>query len=85
MSTACTIASLTPSLLAAQSTSRFSKDALVKHGAWDSVDYAILSLLQVHLDRLGTTGSRFTGDAWTEGQAACDILEGILPVVLAVQ
>lgn len=79
----CAMASLTPSLLAAQSTLRFGKDALVKHEGWDSVDSAVLGLLQTHLHRLENVQTG--GDAWTEGQAACDILEGLLPVVLASQ
>lgn len=78
----CAMASLTPSLIAAQSTSRFGKDALTKYEAWDSVDAAVLALLQTHLQRLSTSQ---TGDAWTQGQAACDILDGLLPVVLAAQ
>jgi hypothetical protein len=87
-SVACAMASLTPSLLAAQSTSRFGKDALVKHEMWDSVDSSILNLLQTHLNRLSNLqigGDKPSGDAWSEGQAACDILEGLLPVVLASQ
>jgi hypothetical protein len=76
------MASLTPSLLAAQSTSRLGKDALVKYDTWDSVDAAVLALLQTHLQRLESTQG---GDAWTEGQAACAVLEGLLPVVLASQ
>jgi hypothetical protein len=81
-SAVCAMSSLTPSLIAAQSTTRFGKDAMTRYEAWDSVDAAILALLQTHLQRLSSSQ---TGDAWTEGQAACDILDGLLPVVLAAQ
>lgn len=88
ISATCAMASLAPSLIAAQSTTRFGKDSLVKSEAWDSVDSAILGLLQTHLYRLSNLQlgeGKIAGDAWTEGQAACDILEGLLPVVLASQ
>lgn len=85
---ACAMASLAPSLIAAQSTSRFGNDTLVKYQSWDSVDSAILGLLQTHLHKLENSPDgkdKIAPDAWTEGQAACDILDGLLPVVLASQ
>ena len=82
------MASLTPSLIAAQSTSRFGKETTAKHESWGPVDSAILGLLQTHLQRLSnlqTGEGKATGDAWAEGQAACEILEGLLPIILASQ
>lgn len=81
------MASIAPSLRAAQSTSRFDQTKMFSHtDDWELVDAAILGLLQTHLIKLAnvsqSTGGKL-GDAWAEGQAACEILEGFVPIVTA--
>ena len=82
------MASLSLSLRGAQSTSRFDqKKMFAPTEAWELVDAAILGLLQTHLIKLGglpgeSQGGKL-GDAWAEGQAACEILEGFVPIVTA--
>jgi hypothetical protein len=48
---------------------------------WQPVDYEILALLQDHLFHL-ESDSKSNGDAWTEGYAACELLHGMIPLVL---
>ena len=81
--TAVSLSALSPSLRAAQSAARFGADKSNDMNRWQSVDYEILQLLLGHLSSLqaGRGGEGATiGDAWTEGQAICDILRGLIPV-----
>jgi hypothetical protein len=82
------MASLSASLRAAQSTSRFDQQKMfAPTEAWELVDAAILGLLQTHLLKLaglpGQQPGAKLGDAWAEGQAACEILEGFVSIVKA--
>ncbi|KAK4686936.1 tuberous sclerosis 2, partial [Tremellales sp. Uapishka_1] len=76
---------LVPSLLAAQTVSRFSKDENpTERTKWYAVDYEILAMLHDHLRSLeGRFGGEEGGaaEAWTEGEAACDILSGMSPLL----
>jgi aspartyl/asparaginyl beta-hydroxylase (cupin superfamily) len=75
-----TMTSLVPSLVAAQSTSRFPEHP-AEWGRWQAVDYEILALLQDHLAHIERGyGGDDTSDAWTEGEAACEILSGMTAV-----
>ncbi|RXK34890.1 hypothetical protein M231_07854 [Tremella mesenterica] len=78
------LASLLPSLKAAQSFSRFpGENQQGERARWQPVDYEILAFLQDHLSWLeedGTT-SRRPGDVWIEGQTACELLLNMIPVV----
>jgi hypothetical protein len=81
--TAVSLSALSPSIRAAQSSARFGADKSSDRNRWQSVDYEILQLLLGHLSSLqaGRGGEGATiGDAWTEGQAICDILRGLIPV-----
>ncbi|ORY21856.1 hypothetical protein BCR39DRAFT_552777 [Naematelia encephala] len=73
----CSLATLVPSLLAAQTTKRFPP---AERSRWQVVDYEILGLLQDHLFALErSNGGDETGpDAWTEGEAACELLQGLI-------
>jgi hypothetical protein len=81
--TAVSLSALSPSIRAAQSSARFAADKSSDRLRWQSVDYEILQLLLGHLSSLqvgsGGEGAGI-GDAWTEGQAICDILRGLIPV-----
>lgn len=82
--TAASLATLAPSLRAAQSSTRFSVDKAAERTRWQPVDYEILQLLRNHLTALqeGNVGvGSGLGDAWTEGQAVCDIMRGLIPAV----
>lgn len=78
------LSTLAPSLRAATSTARFPAEKPNERTRWQPVDYEILQLLQDHLHTLsggvGGEGSG-AGDAWTEGQAVCEILKTFVPVV----
>lgn len=81
---AASLATLAPSLRAAQSSNRFSVDKAAERSRWQPVDYEILQLLRQHLTALqdGNVGEGSgLGDAWTEGQAVCEIMRGLVPVV----
>ncbi|KAK8865740.1 hypothetical protein IAR55_000886 [Kwoniella newhampshirensis] len=76
---------LTPSLIAALSTSRFvDPEKRIERTRWQPVDYAVLTLLQDHLHRMELSGGNeaVKGDIWNEGQSACEILNALLPVAL---
>ncbi|WWD05551.1 hypothetical protein V865_003631 [Kwoniella europaea PYCC6329] len=84
-SPSASLSSLSPSLMAALSTSRFTKpEDQQERARWESVDYAVLTLLQDHLHRLeqGSGKDVIKADIWTEGQAACDILRALWPVAV---
>lgn len=75
---------LTPSLASALSTSRFPGTARVTEWAqWLPVDAEIMTLLDNHLASLeyGDGAESSTDDAWTEGEAACELLDGIHPLI----
>nr|WVH01960.1 tuberin [Naematelia aurantialba] len=75
----CSLSTLVPSLLAAQSTSRLPS---AERSRWQVVDLEILGLLQDHLFALersdGETDNEVGPDAWTEGEAACSLLQGLI-------
>ncbi|WWC87995.1 uncharacterized protein L201_002897 [Kwoniella dendrophila CBS 6074] len=82
-SPSASLSSLSPSLMAALSTTRFMKpEDRNERPKWEPVDYAVLTLLQDHLHRLeqGSGKDVIKADIWTEGQAACDILKALWPV-----
>jgi hypothetical protein len=86
--TAVSLSTLSPSIRAAQSTTRFPADKPNDRARWQSVDYEILQLLLGHLNSLqaGRSGEGAgIGDAWTEGQAVCDIMRGLIPVVKSLK
>ena len=76
------LSSLSASLRAAQSTSRFPDDS-TKRTEWLPVDMEILALLQDNLFAIEEGSGGETGhglvDAWSEGDAACELLRGMLP------
>jgi hypothetical protein len=77
---------LVPSLAAAQSTHRFPGNGTARVPEWIQwypVDAEILSLLDNHLDSLehGSSADNVNDDAWTEGEAACELLNGIYPLI----
>lgn len=78
------LSTLAPSLRAATSSMRFPDDKTSDRTRWQPVDYEILHLLQDHLHALssgpGGEGSGF-GDAWTVGQAVCNVLKALVPAV----
>lgn len=80
------VSSIIPSLRAAQSTSRFVGDKqTAERTRWRPVDYEIMALLQDHLFYIETSSGEKGGattDAWTEGNAACDLLQGMTPVAM---
>ena len=80
------ISTLGPYLRTAQSTSRFvGEDRMADRVRWQPVDIEILSLLQDHIYWLeGINGgeSNKAGDVWTEGQTACELLHGMIPVTM---
>ncbi|WVF70697.1 hypothetical protein IAT40_005490 [Kwoniella sp. CBS 6097] len=79
------LSSLSPSLIAALSTSRFKKpEDRLERIRWESVDYAVLTLLQdsLHHYELISSKDSIKSDIWSEGQSACDILKALLPVAL---
>lgn len=76
--------SLAPSLVAAQSSSRYpGSTKAAEWNAWLPVDMEILNLVDCHLNSIeeGTAGSNC--DAWTEGEATAEVLDGLRPVVQA--
>lgn len=80
-----TLPSLLSSLVAALSTNRFPSSEpgyQSKRDQWGQVDAEVLFLLEDHLTRLengpGGEGAALAGDAWVEGEAVCDLLEGIV-------
>ncbi|KAL1410912.1 Tuberous sclerosis 2-like protein [Vanrija albida] len=75
--------SLAPSLVDAESTSRYPRAAPTEWARWQPVDSEILSLLDSHLSTLETNGlSESQGDdAWIQGEAACAILDGMSRLV----
>jgi hypothetical protein len=82
--TTVTLPTLVPYLKAAQSTSRIIGDARhAERMEWQPVDMEMLALLQDHLSYLsGVSGTGAgIGDAWTEGEAVCELLRGLLPVI----
>lgn len=80
------MSTLGPYLRAAQSTSRFLGDnRSAERVRWQPVDIEILALLQDHIYWLdGANGgeSNKAADVWTEGQTACDLLHGMVPVAM---
>ncbi|KAL7423643.1 Tuberous sclerosis 2-like protein [Cryptotrichosporon argae] len=86
--TSLSLARLAPSLVAAQSTTRFPGDSRVADWtSWQPVDVEVLCLLQEHLGYLlaGKADDAAIDDEWTEGEAACQILDGMVSVVLHVK
>ncbi|WVW80324.1 hypothetical protein I302_102303 [Kwoniella bestiolae CBS 10118] len=84
-SPSASLSSLSPSLMAALSTSRFMKpEDRQERARWELVDYSVLTLLQDHLHRLeqGSGKDVIRADIWTEGQAACDLLKALWPVAV---
>ena len=76
------------SLRAAQSTSRIAgDDRHIERRKWQHIDYEILGLVQDFLSYLDDTDGSETmaGDAWTEGDAVCDLLRGMIPVVAGMK
>lgn len=80
-----TLPSLLSSLVAALSTNRFPATEpgfQSKRDQWEQVDAEVLYLLEDHLTRLengpGGEGAALAGDAWVEGEAVCDLLEGVI-------
>jgi hypothetical protein len=81
----CPLASIASSLRAAQSASRFQDAA--ERVKWEPVDYSILSLLLTHLTELRNleaSEGRTSGDAWAEGEAAGEILDGFVTTVTSL-
>ncbi|OCF32888.1 tuberin [Kwoniella heveanensis BCC8398] len=79
------LSSLSPSLIAALSTSRFKRpEDRLERIRWEPVDYAVLTLLQdnLHHYELVSNKDSIKSDIWSEGQSACDILKALLPVAL---
>ncbi|WVQ97066.1 hypothetical protein IAU59_004176 [Kwoniella sp. CBS 9459] len=79
------LSSLSPSLIAALSTSRFKNaEDRLERIRWEPVDYAVLTLLQdnLHHYELMSDKDSIKSDIWSEGQSACDILKALLPVAL---
>lgn len=75
---------LVPSLRAACSTSRYPLDG--QHAdrlKWQPVDFEVLELLRDHLSVIQREGSQSVGgtDAWVEGDAACELLLALVPVI----
>ncbi|BEI87046.1 hypothetical protein CcaverHIS002_0703920 [Cutaneotrichosporon cavernicola] len=81
--------SLCPSLIAAESTSRYpgKSDACPTEWAkWAPVDHEILNFLDAHLSALESATSvseLAVDDAWTEGEAASEVLDALRPVAEA--
>jgi hypothetical protein len=71
---------LVPSLLAAQSTSRFPEDPSA-WTRWQAVDYEIMVVLQDHLNHIAD-GHGSQDGAWTEGVVACELLSGMTRLVI---
>ncbi|WWC68476.1 uncharacterized protein I206_102405 [Kwoniella pini CBS 10737] len=85
-SPSASLSSLSPSLMAALSTTRYVKsEDHAERSKWEPVDYAVLTLLQDYLHRLeqGLDKDSVKADIWTEGQAACDILRALWPVAFS--
>lgn len=78
---------LASSLVAAESTSRYpgkSEAHLADWAKWLPVDMEIVNFLDAHLAALESAQSPndiAVDDAWTEGEAASEVLDGLLPVV----
>ena len=73
---------LAPSLLAAESTSRLiGKDREAERQRWQLVDIQIVEALQDHLSDLASSSSGDLLDSWTEAEAACELLRGMVPIV----
>lgn len=76
--------SLATSLVAAQSTARFpGNDKIAVWNRWNPVDMEILQLVESHLNALEDGTAAGNVDAWTEGEAAAEVLDGLRPVVQA--
>ncbi len=79
---------LLPSLRAAQSTARILGDGRkAERQQWHPVDDEILSLLSEQLLLLESASSGESGaiDTWTEGEAACELLRGMIPVIMSIR
>lgn len=83
---ALSFSSLAPSLVHAVSTSRFPGEPKARSAdwaQWRSVDAEVLSFLDSHLASLevGHADAQDADDVWTEGEAVCEVLESLRPVI----
>lgn len=76
--------SLASSLVAAESTARYpGNDRIDVWARWNPVDMEILHLVEAHLNALEDGSATGNVDAWTEGEAAAEVLDGLRAVVQA--
>lgn len=81
----CPLANVTGALAGALSSSRYSDP--VDRIRWEPVDVAVLSVILHHVDHLAiavATQSGGIGDAWSEGEAICEVLKAFLPTLTSV-